>query len=195
MTDREPIVRMFPAELSVADGRTVVGRCVPYGEVAEVADNGGAPYLEMFARGAFRGVCKAPQRVMLDFEHSPLVANVVGTGRELTEHEDGLHGTFRMLDTPAADTALELVRAGIVTGLSVAAIPLGPGRRGPSGETVRTNCHLDRVALCRQPAYQGAQISAVRSVSQARPTLLEDLRPPRNERLEMLVAEYRERRA
>jgi HK97 family phage prohead protease len=194
---REPIVRTFAAELEIGDGRTVVGRCVPYGETAEVTD-GGPPYLEQFARGAFRGMVRSGRGdfVLLDFEHSPLVANVVGQGRTFEERDDGLHGTFRLHETPQADTALELIRSGAVTGLSVAAIPLGPGKRGPAGETIRTACHLDRVALCRRPAYVGAQITAVRSdVSHPRPTFLEELRPPRNADLDGRIAAYRARRA
>jgi len=194
MTDRDPIVRTFPMTLEIADGRTVVGRCVPYGETAEVSDRGGPTYREMFVRGAFRAVCRAANRVLLDVEHSPLVANTVGAGRELVERDDGLHGTFRLLDTPAADTALALVREGVLGGLSVEAIPLGPGRRGPNGEVVRTACHLDRVALCRSPAYSGAAILAVRSVSHARPTVLDELRPPADPALDARIAAYRARR-
>jgi HK97 family phage prohead protease len=192
MNDREPIVRTFPIALEVGDGRTVVGRCVPYGEVAEVSDRGGPPYLETFARGAFRSVCKAPNRVILDVEHS---TREIGYGREIVERDDGLHGTFRLIDTEQADSALELLRAGVYVGLSVEAVPLGPGKRGPNGEVIRTACHLDKVALCRQPAYQGAQVMAVRTVSQARPTLLEELRPSANPALDAKIAAYRDRRA
>ena len=68
METRRMIVRSFALTPSSGDGRTIVGRCVPYGEPATV-DDGQGPYREMFARGAFRRVMKAPSKVLLDFEH------------------------------------------------------------------------------------------------------------------------------
>lgn len=179
---RQIIVRAFIAELATQDGHTIVGRCVPYGEVATV-DDGRGPYQERFERGAFRRVTRAPNKVLLDFEHQQGILDVIGRGVSFEERDDGLHGTFRATGAPG-DQALELIRDGVLTGMSVRALVLGPGRR-EGGVVVRTACHLDRVALCREPAYAGAVITALRSTTpEAEPADLAALRPPRNVALE-----------
>jgi uncharacterized protein len=179
---RHIIVRSRTIELAEADEHTIGGRCVPYGEVALV-DDGKGPYREMFARGAFRRVTKAPHKVILDFEHREGILDIVGYGVELVERDDGLHGVFRP-DGPQGDKALELIRAGVLTGMSVRALVLGPGRR-QGDVVVRTACHLDRVALCREPAYAGAVVEALRSADlTAEPPQLAELRPPPNPELD-----------
>jgi len=156
---RQIIVRSFSAELTAEDD-VIRGCCVPYGEVATV-DDGDGPYKEMFARGAFRRVTKAPHKVYLDFEHHEGILDVVGHGITLTERDSGLHGAFRRIGAPGQQ-AQELIDAGVLTGMSVRALVLGPGRR-ENGVVVRTACHLDRVALCRDPAYAGAVLEALRA--------------------------------
>ena len=91
---------------------------------------------------------------------------------------------FTAFETPAGDTALAMINDGILSGLSVRALVLGPGRR--QGDIiVRTACHLDRVALCREPAYAGAVVEALRAASPAsEPVVLAELRPPRNTELD-----------
>lgn len=180
---RQIIVRSFPATLAEGDGRTISGCCVPYGEVATV-DDGAGPYQEMFARGAFRRALKAPSKVILDFEHREDPLSVLGSGVSFVERDDGLHGVFRALDGAVGDQGLEMVRAGLLTGMSVRALVLGPGRR-QGDATVRTACHLDRVALCREPAYAGAVIAALRAADpMAEPAALSALRPPPNTALD-----------
>lgn len=176
---RQIIVRAYNVELEDVEDRMIRGRCVPYGEVATV-DDGRGPFEEMFEHGAFRRAVHAPTKVILDFEHQRTPLDVLGKGVEFVERDDGLHGTFRALEGAVGDQGLEMVRAGVLTGMSVRALVLGPGRR-QGDVVVRTACHLDRVALCRQPAYSGAVVEALR----ARPEPLEPgeltaLRPPRN---------------
>jgi HK97 family phage prohead protease len=191
---RQIIVRSFSAELAEGDGRTIVGRCVPYGEVAEVPGEGNGPYREMFQRGAFRRAVKAPHKVILDFEHREDPLSVLGHGVELVERDDGLHGVFRALDGAVGDQGLEMVRAGLLRGMSVRAMVLGPGRRRADGVVVRTACHLDRVALCREPAYAGAVIEALRATDPAvEPAALAELRPPPNVELDAKIRALRER--
>lgn len=143
------------------DGRTVSGRVVPYGETATV-DDGDGPYPESFQYGAFRRAVKAPNRVLLGFEHHNGIAGVCGHGTHMTEERDGLHGVFRVLPGPVGDTALELIDAEVVTGFSVGFVPFST-RSGPDGERIRTACHLDEVSLCRTPAFAGAAGIGVRS--------------------------------
>ena len=154
------IVRSFATTIRT-DGNQVSGRIVPYGEVTTV-DDGNGPYREAFQRGAFRAAVDAPHRVLLDFEHRSRagIVDVVGHGVELEERTDGLHGSFRWLDTASAETAAALVDGGVLAGLSVGCSVLASGRTA-DGVVVRTRAHLDHVALCREPAYTGARVLAV----------------------------------
>lgn len=158
----ETLRRTFQAELiEEQDGRTLFGRCVPYDTVARVMDPGRPAYEEAFAFGAFRRAVKAPQRVLLRFEHRDGLLDVAGYGTEMEERQDGLYGSFRALDSAAGEQALALHRAGVLGYFSVGFHPIGNGRRS-AGVVVRTHCHLDEVSLCRDPAYPGVE-AAVRS--------------------------------
>ena len=148
--------RRFAGPTVASDGELIRGKVVPYGEVAIVTDGGGDPYREMFVRGAFRNATIDPSRVLLDFEHRTGITDVIGHAVDLVERDDGLHGTFRLLPTPAGDQAEALHRAGVLTNFSVGAVVLSP-RRTVNGVVVRDRCHLDRVALCRRPAYAGTE--------------------------------------
>lgn len=161
-----PFVRRYATTLDVGDGRTIIGRCVPYDVPATVVDPASpAPYSEVVRHGAFRRSVKAPNRVLLRYEHLRDLPNVIGRAVELVEHDDGLHGTFRAVDGNIGDHALELIRAGFVTGLSVEAVIHPNGTRLRDGLVERTLLLLDHVALTSSPAYDGAEITAVRSGS------------------------------
>ena len=167
----EVLHRVFPAELvEETDGRTLFGKCVPYDVPARVKDPERPPYDEAFARGAFRRATRAPQRVLLRFEHRDGLLDVAGYGHELEERDDGLYGSFRTLDSPAGEQALALHRAGVLTFFSVGFHPIGNGRRR-NGTVVRTHCHLDEVSLCREASYPGtdASVRAAALHSFARP--------------------------
>jgi HK97 family phage prohead protease len=180
---RLPIRRSFVADLEAGDGRTLYGRCVPYNEVARVADDNHEPYLESFAPGAFRRNTRAAHRVLLDFEHSPHMIDKFGRATELVERDDGLYGTFKVFDCATGDHALSLVNEGVLRGMSIGAVVLGPGRRGARGEIIRTNCHLDSVALVRKAAYDSAEVLALRDNDDLEPVDLAELRPPTNTEL------------
>jgi len=178
VNSNEVLQRTFDAELEVLDAerREVFGRCVPYGQVAEVADQtpeGVRVYRESFDLGAFRGVTKAPNRVVLTHEHETLP---LGFGTELLERDDGLYGTFVITRSGLGDHVLQLVRDGVLHGLSVVARTLSAGKRR-GGVIVRTSCHLESVGLTQRPAYAGAEVLAVR-------TQLDVERPRRNAELD-----------
>jgi Escherichia/Staphylococcus phage prohead protease len=169
----ELLVRTYPAELvQDSDGRTLHGQVIPYDQPAKVSDFGGPPYQEVFARGAFKRAVRAPQRVLLRFEHRDGLLDVCGYGDSLEDREDGLWGSFRTLEGPSGEQALELHRAGVLGYFSVGFHPLSNGRR-QNGVVLRTHCHLDEVSLCREAAYPGTE-AAVR----AKAVLLE---PPKTD--------------
>lgn len=164
------VQRTYTAELVEGDGRTIVGRCVPYDSPADVADGpDGRPYREVWRPGAFRNVVKSPHRTTLNYDHRDDLPNLIGHAVALEEHDDGLHATFRAMPGTSGDQALELIRSGIATGLSIHAwvSPRGT-RRNTDGTVERVlAARLPHVALCREPAYAGAGVTAVRSIGGA----------------------------
>lgn len=178
-------VRKYSAALSAGDGRTVDLRIVPYGERIESDDGlGGVPrgvrYVEEFVHGVFDHVLGAPNRVLLDFEHGDRLEDVVGRGITLEDREDGFHGAFRMLETPAGETALALIHEEVLTGASVECRFLR-SIRGADGVVRRVKAKLVKVALCREPAYAGAVVLGVRTTDTIDPEpefeFAEELKP------------------
>ena len=168
--------REFPAEVSASgDGRTLEVRVVPYNEVATVADPPHyTPYQEMWVPGAFERQLSAPNRVsvFVNVEHEQGIKGVVGRGTSLRETPDGLHGTFRMLQHPDADKALELVNEGDLTGVSLEFTAGQSVREG--GIVKRLKARLVNIALVRPSgsaggiqAYKGAGVLAVRETPPA----------------------------
>lgn len=164
-------VRTFTGSITPGDGRTVDLRIVPYGERVRANDGlGGLPrgveYTEEFVSGVFDHVMSAPNRILLDFEHGDRLEDVVGRGVSVADRPDGFHTSFRMLNTPAGNTALELVREEVLTGASVECRFYGPGTRSirtAEGVVRRVKAKLNKVALCREPAYSGAVVLGVRT--------------------------------
>lgn len=149
------------------DGRTLVGRLVPYGATSTVEDGDGrGAYRERFVPGAFERQLRGGQhrQVALFAQH---VRNndrlPLARADRLFDADDGLFGSFPMPRTGAADDAIELVRSGVVTGLSVGFRLLdGGSRRARDGVIERHRAHVDHVALTHSPAYAGAEVVALR---------------------------------
>lgn len=169
------------------DGRTLDGRLVPYNTVAEVADPPSfTRYREMFMPGAFAGQLSTPGRdkVWLNFEHEQGIRGTLGRAIELRDQADGLHGSFTIRNGDDGDYALELVREGVLTGLS---IEFSSKFKTVDNVRQRHSAHLDKVALCRFPAYEDAQVVAIRHrVEWRRETFDQELRA-RLERLNVTV--------
>jgi HK97 family phage prohead protease len=158
----EVIRREFPAVLMpTGDGRTLDIRVIPYGETAKVRDGAGPVYEETWLPGVFERQESAPNRVLVNVEHEQGFGGVVGRGIELRDAQDGFHGEFRMLAGPDGDKALELVNEGVLTGVSVEAVPIS-SKRDANGVVQRVKARLINIALCRFPAFAGAEVLAVR---------------------------------
>jgi HK97 family phage prohead protease len=164
---REVVHREVSFELDEeGDGRTLYTRIVPYNKPMEVAD---PPffekYLESWEPGVFDKQLKAANRVdvLLNFEHEKGIGGVVGRGVELRSQQDGLHGTFRLLNGGDGDKARELVHEKVLGGMSLEAIVIKSDRSRGDGITHRTEARLKNVALCRNPAFPGAEVLAVRT--------------------------------
>jgi hypothetical protein len=158
--------RAFAAELTPGDGRTVDVRIIPYGERIQHDDGlGGVPrgerYTEEMMPGVFSHQVNAASRVVANYEHEQGVHGIVGRGMALRDGPDGFHGTFNMLKTAAGDTALELVREGVLDGVSFEA-KFKKSVRNAEGVVQRFKADLYAVAFTRFGAYKGAKVLAVR---------------------------------
>jgi HK97 family phage prohead protease len=181
------LVRAFDADLAAGDGRTIEARIAPYGTPAMVADPPDfVPYQELFAPGAFERQLSAPDRVRiwLNFEHEQGLRGIVGHGLELHDRSDGLHGDFRVLENPDGDKALQLVHEGLLTGLSLEFAALRS--KVVDGVVHRLRAHIQAVSLCRFPAYQGAEVLAVRQEPITTASVGPVLSPDLTSRLEAL---------
>jgi HK97 family phage prohead protease len=168
--DRVVIQRSFSTEFEVGDGRTVIGRCVPYNVPALVRDNGGPLYREMFIPRAFQAMSRAPdrlKRITLDFRHGRALTDLVGKCVELTDADDALYAHFEMFDDADGNKALSLVRDGVLTGMSVEADAI-TSRRGEDGIVRRFKARLIGVALVREGAYVDAEVVAIREAAAER---------------------------
>ncbi len=157
------------------DGRTIEARIVPYNTDTKVVDaphNGGTgvPYLERWIPGAFEKQTGAAHRVWLNVEHEPGFRAVVGHAVALREAPDALYGTFRVEPGSDGDKALHMVNEGVLTGLSIEAIPR-KSRRTMEGIVERIKATLDKVSLVREglAAYQAAEVLAVREAPDDEP--------------------------
>ncbi len=159
------LVRSFEAEVTVGDGRTVDVRLVPFGEVARVADPPNyEPYDEEWLPGCFDHQTNAANRIHANYEHEKGVTNVVGHGISLRSESDGYHASFRIHDTNAGNTTLELLKGDALPGVSLEAYPV-KNHRSAAGVVQRAKANLRGMAFTRQGAFQGAQVLAVRSAT------------------------------
>jgi HK97 family phage prohead protease len=178
-TDDRLIHRAFAAEVKSGDGRTVDVRVVPYGEQIEHNDgHGGLPrgmvYREEFVEGAFSHQLNAANRVLANVEHEEGIRGVVGHGLTLREDKDGLYGSFTIHDTPAGETALILIREGVLDTVSLEAKPRKSVRTA-AGVVQRVKADLRQLSFTRFGAYQGARILALRE--EAEQMIDEELMP------------------
>jgi len=150
--------RQYDATFEVraeGDGRTITGIAVPY----DVEQRINPSLVEVFRKGVFRDVTRAANRVKLLFQHK--TDTPIGRATMLEERDGGLYGEFRISKTEAGDEALELIRDGVLSNLSVGFQPLKDEKRG--GVVNRIRAHLAEVSLVTFGAYgDAANIVAVR---------------------------------
>ena len=169
--------RNYDATLEVrsdGDGRTVIGIAVPYDKEQRI--NPGL--VEVFRKGVFRDVTRAANRVKLLFQHK--TDSPIGRATMLEERDEGLYGEFRISKTEAGDEALELIRDGVLSNLSVGFQPLEDKK--VNGVVNRMKAHLAEVSLVTFGAYgDAANIVAVR----------QEIEKPNLASIEAIVAKVR----
>jgi HK97 family phage prohead protease len=160
--ERALLVREFAAADLAVTGRTVDVRLVPFGEVARVADPPSwESYDEEWMPGVFDHQLNAASRIHARYGHSQHAIDVVGHGIALRSEPDGYHLSTKIHATPQGDTALELLRDGGLPAVSLEARPV-KSRRTTGGVVQRLKANLAGFAFCRQGAFAGAQVLAIR---------------------------------
>jgi len=155
------LVRSFEVAAVEVDGRTLEVLIVPWDRPARVADAPDfKPYTEAWVRGAFSEQLGKRGKVFVNVEHEAGIRGVVGHGIELRDDSEGLVGTFKIHETTDGDKTLELVRAGVLDGVSLEAYATRSVRE--NGVVKRVKAKLKAVALCRSPAFADARVLAVR---------------------------------
>lgn len=163
--ERPFLVREFVAADLEVTGRTVDVRLVPFGEVARVADPPDwRVYEEEWMPGVFDHQLNAASRVHAKYGHSESVMDVVGHGITIRSvANDGYHISTKIHQTVQGETALELLRDGALPCVSLEARPKPKGSiRTAAGVVQRMKADLFGFAFCRQGAFAGAQVLAIR---------------------------------
>lgn len=135
-----------PVEVRDLEKRIISGRIIPYGETIMVR---GKP--ESFTQGALAGI---------DVKHVKLFDHherAVGKAQTLEERSDGAYAEFYVSKTARGNDLLELANDGALS-FSPGFLPGSQTREG-----VHTRLKsMPEVSLVSLPAYQGAQVLAVR---------------------------------
>ena len=132
-----------------AEGRRLSGIAIRYGEVS-------ASHREQFAPGSLR----LDDAVILDWEHDQLraLAWAPSGGLELVDGPDAMRMSATLPPLPAADKALEEVRAGTMTGLSIRFRPVR--ERMENGIRIIEEALLRGIAITRAPSYTDSRVEA-----------------------------------
>jgi HK97 family phage prohead protease len=159
------LVREFVATDLAVEGRTVDVRVVPFEEVATVADPPyERTYREQWMPGVFDHQLNAANRIHARYGHSQHVIDVVGHGIALRQEGDGYHVSAKIHETPQGETALALLRDGALPCVSLEAVPV-KSMRSAAGIVQRIKANLTGFAFCRQGAFAGAQVLAIREAT------------------------------
>jgi HK97 family phage prohead protease len=145
-----------------SDGRTIFGIAVPYNKEQRITST----MVEVFRKGVFSEVIKAPHRVKLLRGHGE--NNVLGRATLLKETEDGLYAEFKISKTREGDEALELVKDGALDQLSVGFMPIKNKKR-PDGVMERLKAHLAEVSLVTFGAY--GEMASITGMREGQPLL------------------------
>jgi HK97 family phage prohead protease len=174
MTDpakRLVFLRAFPSQIERTGPRQLTGRLVPYGVVADVADQKPDGEFDVYREG-FRAGAFGPQanirekgvlnKISLIHRHDGGLG-FLGPFTALREEPDGLYGDAAILRSKASDVE-DLLEAGVAE-LSVEFRLPKANHTEVDGDGVRwrVRAHLDQVALEPKGAYRSAEVLAYRA--------------------------------
>lgn len=169
--DYQDAVQHAPLELRSAEvvdvhpsTRTVEIIVAPYEQPTPIL-RGGQWITETIGRGAFDGVERRANRVKVNRDHD--VARTCGRAVALhPSRDEGLVGELRISQTPLGDETLALCQDRVLDA-SVGFAPMLNGERWTEHRSQRRieRAWLGHIALVPDPAYEGANVLDVRSLS------------------------------
>ena len=131
------------------EGRRLTGTVLRYNDVSP-------SHRERFEPGSFRMAASVPLNLAHDIEKA--VAWMPGGGLELVDATDALELSAELPPIPAADRALDDIRTGRATGLSIEFRAVTESR--VDGLRVITEAELSGVAIVQSPSYEGSRVEA-----------------------------------
>lgn len=164
----ERIYRAMPVDdlRVLGDGRTVTVRLLTYGREYRVSDDGQRTYTEVWRSGAFaRSMAHGRDAgVPVQFEHDLPNAPKslpVGATRRAWDSDGALMVETRISDTSMGRDLVELLRDGVVRGVSLEAQVFNSKKVLNGVE--RSEGALRRVVFTTVPQYADAAVLAIRS--------------------------------
>ena len=151
----KPERRYFELRHDRAAGeRVLTGSAMRYGDVAEL------PWgeRERFKPGAFGDLRNADVRLNVQHDRGRLLARTGGGGLTLRDNAAALEIWAELPKTREADDTLELVRTGVLRGLSIEFMPERTSMQGDITTVERAD--LLGVAVVDIPAYPAAEVAA-----------------------------------
>lgn len=171
MTHEHHFSRHFDVMSVRDDGRTVEGRIVPYGEIADVVDihpetGKLAKYREQFLPHSFTHAVQYSRArgnagfIHLNLEHDETMQARIGYAKELDERDDGVYGIFRLYQSRDLEKTQSMLGESH-TGLSVKFADVRPVKI-LNDVVSHVQVALMNVAATPQPAYRNAKVMALR---------------------------------
>jgi hypothetical protein len=145
-------VRNIRAELKASDEGIVEG----YGSVFDVVDS----YDDVVEKGAFARTLKEGRAPAMLWQHD--TAEPIGVWESLREDDTGLFVRGRFAKTQRGQEALELVKMGALSGLSIG-YSVKDARMEKNGVRVLTDVELWEVSPVTFPANDAARITRVKA--------------------------------
>ena len=133
------------------DGRRLSGIVLRYGDVAP-------GFEERFEAGAFGDVAGVDAVLNVQHDRGRPLARTGGGGLVLSDAVDALRMAASLPETREATDTLELVRRGILAGLSVEFRPIA--ERTEAGVRVIERAELRGLAVVDRPAYPASTVAA-----------------------------------
>lgn len=164
MTTFPEFIVLRETEPPTLEGRTLTARIATYGRVYQPSPS----LRERVVRGAFKAPLARPTGV-LRFRHSGErpgesddLSNVHGLLVGLREEGNSVLADLEVFDGADGDKILRLADSGAITGVSMSAV-VSESTKGRDGIVdIRRISHLHGVSLTPTPAYDDAQVLALR---------------------------------
>ncbi len=174
MSEHELISRaadLDAIEFEGSDGRTLHARLFAWDSVSEVSDHG-PKYFETWERGVFGQSIKRAQTTgrgwPLMYNHD-LRALPIGMVPMLHERGDGPWMTAKISRTSLGDDVIELIKDGVLPGVSVNGRNIRSARDG-RGNIRRMEVALTEISVTPFPALVGADAMVLRNMEQGMTT-------------------------